>query len=173
MSNNTIIIENKILYSLLKEIENSLNLNIENSTNSIAGNINSTDYLLFDIKKINLPIKIENLVEKINIQFLKEKYKNQSNIKISKYLLNLNSRTLNVNDKKLKLTEKEVNTIIYLSKMNKPVSINELQTKVWDYHSDIESHTVETHIYRLRKKISKNFLDDNFIISKNNGYQIK
>ena len=71
MSNNTIIIENKILYSLLKEIENSLNLNIENSTNSITGNANSTDYLLFDIKKINLPIKIENLVEKINIQFLK------------------------------------------------------------------------------------------------------
>ena len=74
---------------------------------------------------------------------------------------------------KLKLTEKEVNTIIYLSKKNKPISINELQTNVWDYHSDIETHTVETHIYRLRKKISKNFLDDNFIINKNNGYQIK
>ena len=112
MSNNTIIIENKILYSLLKEIENSLNLNIKNSANSLSGNTNSTDYLLFDIKKINLPIKIENLIEKINIQFLKEKYKHQSNIKISKYLLNLNSRTLNVNDKKLKLTEKEVNITI-------------------------------------------------------------
>ena len=74
---------------------------------------------------------------------------------------------------KLKLTEKEVNTIIYLSKANKPISIDELQTKVWDYHLDIETHTVETHIYRLRKKIFKSFLDDNFIISRNNGYQIK
>ena len=67
MSNNTIIIENKILYSLLKEIENSLNLNIENCRNSITDNTNPTDYLLFDIKKINLPINIENLVEEINI----------------------------------------------------------------------------------------------------------
>ena len=80
---------------------------------------------------------------------------------------------VNSKNVKLKLTEKEVNTIIYLSKLNKPISIDELQTNVWDYHSDIETHTVETHIYRLRKKISKNFLDDNFIISKNNGYQIK
>ena len=77
------------------------------------------------------------------------------------------------NNASLKLTEKEVNTIIYLSKVNKPITINELQTKVWDYNLDLETHTVETHIYRLRKKIFKIFLDDNFIISRNNGYQIK
>jgi len=172
MSNNTIIIENKILYSLLKEIENSLNLNIENSTNSIIGNINSTDYLLFDIKKINLPIKIENLVEKINIQFLKEKYKNQSNIKISKYLLNLNSRTLNLNDKKLKLTEKEVNIILFLKIDDRSKSISELQDKVWGYSSNLETHTVETHIYRLRKKIYDAFKDDALILNDKNGYKI-
>ena len=74
---------------------------------------------------------------------------------------------------KLKLTEKEINTIIYLSKLDKPVSINELQEKVWSYQSDIETHTVETHIYRLRKKISKTFNDNEFILSKKNGYQIK
>ena len=60
-----------------------------------------------------------------------------------------------------------------LSKKNKPISINELQTKVWEYHSDIETHTVETHIYRLRKKILKIFGDDKFIITEKNGYQIK
>ena len=73
---------------------------------------------------------------------------------------------------KLKLTEKEINTIIYLSKTNNPISIDELQEKVWSYQSDIETHTVETHIYRLRKKILNIFDDNKFIISKKNGYQI-
>ena len=77
------------------------------------------------------------------------------------------------NNIKLKLTEKEINTITYLSKSDKPVSIEELQKKVWSYQSDIETHTVETHIYRLRKKIFNTFNDSNFIISEKNGYQIK
>ena len=77
------------------------------------------------------------------------------------------------NNIKLKLTEKEINTITYLSKSEKPVNIDELQEKVWSYHSDIETHTVETHIYRLRKKILDTFNDKNFIISEKNGYQIK
>ena len=78
-----------------------------------------------------------------------------------------------LNNKKLKLTEKEVNTIIYLSERNNPVNVDELEKNVWRYMSDLESHTVATHIYRLRKKIFKIFKDDNFIISKKNGYQIK
>ena len=85
----------------------------------------------------------------------------------------MNSREIIINDTKLKLTEKEINTIIYISKLNKPVSIDELQKKVWSYQSDIESHTVETHIYRLRKKILSTFNDEEFIVSKRNGYQIK
>jgi DNA-binding response OmpR family regulator len=76
------------------------------------------------------------------------------------------------NNTRLKLTEKEINTITYLSKSNKPVSIEELQEKVWSYQSDMETHTVETHIYRLRKKILNAFKDNEFIISKKNGYQI-
>ena len=84
-----------------------------------------------------------------------------------------NIQTLIINNIKLKLTEKEINTIIYLSKSNKPVSIDELQKKVWSYQSDIESHTVETHIYRLRKKFLSTFNDEEFIVSKRNGYQIK
>ena len=63
------------------------------------------------------------------------------------------------------MTEKEINTITYLSKSKKPVSIDELQEKVWSYQSDIETHTVETHIYRLRKKILNTFNDNEFIIS--------
>ena len=74
---------------------------------------------------------------------------------------------------KLKLTEKEINTITYLSKLNRPVSIDELQENVWGYQSDTETHTVETHIYRLRKKILNTFNDSGFILSEKNGYQIK
>ena len=61
----------------------------------------------------------------------------------------------------------------YLSKIKKPVSVDELEENVWSYQSDMETHTVETHIYRLRKKISKTFNDNEFIVSKKNGYQIK
>ncbi|MDA8778874.1 winged helix-turn-helix domain-containing protein [Candidatus Pelagibacter bacterium] len=93
-------------------------------------------------------------------------------MKIKNYTVDMNSREIIINDTKLKLTEKEINTIIYLSKSNKPVSIDELQKKVWSYQSDIESHTVETHVYRLRKKILSTFDDEEFIVSKKNGYQI-
>ena len=78
-----------------------------------------------------------------------------------------------INENRLKLTEKEINTITYLSKSNKPVSIDELQEKVWSYQSDMETHTVETHIYRLRKKILDKFDDRELIISEKDGYQIK
>jgi DNA-binding response OmpR family regulator len=94
-------------------------------------------------------------------------------MKVNNYIINLNSREMMTSNTKLKLTEKEINTITYLSKSNKPVSIDELQEKVWSYQSDIETHTVETHIYRLRKKILITFQDNEFIISKKNGYQIK
>jgi hypothetical protein len=121
----------------------------------------------------NSPINIFKLVEKINIEFLKLQFNNQSQIKVKNYSINLNSREMIKDNNKLKLTEKEINTINYLSKSNKPVSIDELQSKVWSYQSNIETHTVETHIYRLRKKILNSFNDKEFIISKKNGYQIK
>ena len=121
----------------------------------------------------NFPINIFKLVEKINIEFLKMQFSSQSEVKIQNYTIDLNSREMVSKSIKLKLTEKEINTITYLSKSDKPVSIDELQENVWSYQSDIETHTVETHIYRLRKKILNTFKDNNFIISEKNGYQIK
>ena len=96
-----------------------------------------------------------------------------SEVKINNYTIDLNSREIQINNIKLKLTEKEINTISYLSKSSKPVRVDELQEKVWRYQSGIETHTVETHIYRLRKKFLNTFNDNEFIISKKNGYQIK
>jgi DNA-binding response OmpR family regulator len=73
---------------------------------------------------------------------------------------------------KLKLTEKEINSIIYLFNSKDVVKIDELQSNVWGYLPELETHTVETHIYRLRKKISQKFHDENFILTNKSGYEI-
>ena len=119
------------------------------------------------------PIRIVNLIEKINIEFIKLKFNQQSVTNVGKYNIDLNSREMILEKKVLRLTEKECEIIIYLSKSNKPVPVSEFEENVWDYQSKLETHTVETHIYRLRKKIFEKFNDENFLISKKNGYQIK
>tara|TARA_Y100000768_G_C23797764_1_gene595660 strand:+ start:188 stop:751 length:564 start_codon:yes stop_codon:yes gene_type:complete len=183
---NLIIFQLPTLFKILKELDQHLNFNIIEAKNEkdIIDNIQIIDqYLLISKKETNLtdkqfvfdfsPIKIVKLIEKINIFFLKNHFNKQSKIKIYDYTIDLNSREISLNNKKLKLTEKEVNTIIYLSQSNKPVNVDELEKNVWRYLSDLESHTVATHIYRLRKKIFSIFKDDNFIVSRKNGYQIK
>ncbi len=185
-SQNIIIYKFTGLYQILVELGEDLNLNIsfedrEDFLNEKVKNLNN--YLIISNKKNSdisnqfvldsLPINIFKLIEKINIEFLKLQFNSQSEVKVSNYTIDLNSREMLKKNTKLKLTEKEINTITYLSKSDKPVSINELQEQVWSYQSDIETHTVETHIYRLRKKILNTFSDDEFIISKKNGYQIK
>ena len=187
MSTQNLIIYKFIsLYHILEELgldinfkisfadnQKSLNDKVKNHSNRLI--ISNKKYLNLDNQFVleDTPIKISKLVEKINIEFLKIQFNNQSHIKLNNYAIDLNSREMLIDSTKLKLTEKEINTIIYLSKSNKPVSIDELQEKVWSYQSDIETHTVETHIYRLRKKILNTFNDNEFIVSKKNGYQIK
>ena len=118
------------------------------------------------------PIKISNLIDQLNARFIQQNYSAQSNININKYILDINSRILKKSDNELKLTEREIDTIIFLKNENKPVKVDVLQKKVWKYGEDLETHTVETHIYRLRKKIKDTFNDDTFIQSKKNGYII-
>jgi hypothetical protein len=185
-SQNLIIYKFNSLFHILEELGLDLNFNITyaDSEKSLNDKLkNPINCLIISNKKYsdisnqffldNLPINISKLIENINIEFLKLQFNNQSEVKVNKYIINLNSREMLTNNIKLKLTEKEINTITYLSKSSKPVSIDELQEKVWSYQSDIETHTVETHIYRLRKKILITFQDNEFIISKKNGYQIK
>jgi len=119
------------------------------------------------------PIDIYNLIEKINIQLIKQKYNFQSKIKLKNYSLDLNSRTITKNTTNLKLTEREMDIILFLNDSEKPQKINILQNQVWRYSNKLETHTVETHIYRLRKKMNDNFKDNNFIISSDDGYFIK
>ena len=119
------------------------------------------------------PLKISKIIEIININFLKNRFIQQSEIDLGFYKLNLNSRKIRDDKNELNLTEKEADVIIFLKKSKKPVSIDELQTKVWGHSSKLDTHTVETHIYRLRKKIANKFNDDEFIISTKLGYNIK
>ena len=183
---NLIIFKFNSLYHILEELSPDLNFKITvvDSENSLTDKIkNLSNYLIISNKKYsnidnqfvldNIPINFFKLVEKINIEFLKLQFNSQSEVKINNYTIDLNSREMLIKNTKLKLTEKEINTITYLSKSSKPVSVDELQKNVWSYQSDIETHTVETHIYRLRKKILSAFSDGEFIISKKDGYQIK
>jgi len=180
---NLIIYEFDELYKIFIEIKKDINLNIKKASKNDISELNSqSDGLIFTKNKISgldnqivfnkYPISILKLLEKINIEFLKRNFNKQSEIIIGSYKFNLNSREMFHESLKLKLTEKEINSIIYLSKSDKAVKIQELQSKVWGYQSELETHTVETHIYRLRKKISKIFKDENFIISSKNGYEI-
>ena len=173
------------LFKILDEIKKDLKYEIiEISEGNLSNPLldKNEDHLVIVkklIKNLNnqvlinsLPIKLSKLIEKVNIEFLKKNFHIQSELKIQKYILDINSRELILNDKKIKLTEKECNIIVYISHSSKPVSIEDLQINVWGHHSDLETHTVETHIYRLRKKILDSFQNKNFIISYKNGYVI-
>ena len=119
-----------------------------------------------------IPIKIEILISQINIQFLKLNFQNQSNIKIKEYSLDLNSKFIKKNSNKLKLTEKEIQIITFLYSSKAPKNVQDLQKNIWNHHEILETHTVETHIYRLRKKIKDEFDDDNFILNSVSGYSL-
>ena len=180
-----IIFKFKSLYKIIKEIEDELNFHTIEAHKEIEliGELKKfNNSLIITQKALNdksnqlilnqLPIKITKLLERINIEFLKLQFNEKSKIDIGKYKIDLNSRYLIFNDQKLKLTEKEANIITYLYKSHLPVKINQLQKEVWGFKSKLETHTVETHIYRLRKKILEIFKDNNFILSKKNGYKI-
>ena len=186
MNNSYLIIyKQQTLYKILAELDQDLTFDVKeiNNEKSLEQEIQKLNkYIVLTKKKIfNLshqmifdqyPVKVSKLIEKINVALMKKNFEEQSQVIINNYTIDLNARELHSNNTKLKLTEKEINTIIYLSKSKNSVSINDLEKNVWKYQSDTETHTVETHIYRLRKKILKTFRDDNFILSKKNGYQI-
>ena len=188
-----IIYDFEILFIILKEIKENLKFEIfdfkkdykiSKLDNSTYGNYlivvkSLSNFINKDIEKKklylieNLPIKIDKFIEKINIQLLKQKYNYQSEIRINKYKLNLNSREISLNKKLIKLTEREIDIILFLNENKKPINIDILQKEVWGYSSELETHTVETHIYRLRKKLKDKFNDEEFILSLKKGYQIK
>ena len=191
---NVFIINFNSLYEILDEIKENLSfkiIKIENeedfkkkldldrldylviskTDHKLLLNNNITDKIFLDFN--DLPLSFKKLLELINIKLIKLKFNQQSKIIIKGYELNLNSKFFIKNDLSLKLTEKETEIILYLNYSKTVCDIEDLQKNIWGYSTDLETHTVETHIYRLRKKIFKSFKDENFITTEKNGYQIK
>ena len=184
MTKKLIIFRYKELFNILEEIKENFEFKLEfydkeRELENLENN-NLSDYLVITKKKLsNLnkqiiidksPININDLIQTLNINFLKSKFIEQSKIDLGRYNLDLNSRILNQNEKELELTEKESSILIFLKQSKDPVKIDQLQEKVWGYNSELETHTVETHVYRLRKKINDKFYDNEFIISDKKGY---
>ncbi len=195
---NINIVDFETLYNILHEIKSNLSFDIfnyrkendfledlDNNNKDLSNSViivkslskKLLDHIKIDKRKIiyfeSLPLSLTKLVEKINILLIQQRYNYQSKINIKNYILDLNSRTIVNNNKHLKLTEKEIDIILFLNDSKKPEKINVLQNKVWGYSQKLETHTVETHIYRLRKKIRDSFNDENFILSLDDGYSIK
>ena len=181
---NLIIDENQSLYEILKESNIGTHYQLILANNNISeliskSNKDNLDYLIltnknsfsYDLKKtilIDKPINIKTLLEKINLSI-----STTSNISVGRYSIDLNSRKIYLDGESLKLTEKEIELIMYLNESKIEKKSNEISKFVWGHSDNVETHTVETHIYRLRKKIIDKFNDSLFIISNNNGYKIK
>lgn len=183
MEKQNLLIHNfKIMYDILIEINHLVSFNIKaiNDREIKEQNFHALDLIISDselklsnqIKIHSKPIQLVRLIDVINLSFLKKKIDFQKDIKIKNYIINFNTRKLLKNNKVLSLTEKEAMIISFLKNADNAVSINELQKNVWGYKSKLETHTVETHVYRLRKKISKTFNDNNFIQSLKSGYKL-
>ena len=184
MTKKLIIFRYRELFNILEEIKENFEFKLEfyEKERELENleNDNLSDYLVITKKKLsNLkkqiiidksPININDLIQTLNINFLKSKFIEQSKINLGRYNLDLNSRILNQNGKELELTEKESSILIFLKQSKDPVKIDQLQEKVWGYNSELETHTVETHVYRLRKKINDKFYDNEFIKSDKKGY---
>ena len=139
---------NKIIFCNSKKI-----LNIEN------------------IEKLNLPASFDQINKIVLNNIIKKKFKTNSSLKINDYKLDKNSRQLIKNKKYLELTEKEIE-LIELLKKKSFIKKKEILSTIWKYSDDADTHTVETHIYRLRKKIKDIFNDETFIKSSKKGYTI-
>ena len=123
-------------------------------------------------EQLHMPFTILEL-EKIIISLLaKNEFKKNSLIQLNDYTLDKNERKMKKYNLQLQLSEKEINFLILFSKSKEPISRNLVLKNVWNYSLESETHTIETHIHRLRKKILQKFGDDNFIKNNKKGYYI-
>ena len=191
---NIFIINFNSLYEILNEIKENLpfiiiqyksetdfiktpNLDIKNSLfiskycpNLLLNkNLSKKNFLDFN----EFPLSLKKLTELISIKLIMLRFDSQSKINIKGYELNLNSKFFSKDNLILKLTEKEIEIILYLNNTKAKHGVLDLQKNIWNYSSDMETHTVETHIYRLRKKIGNKFKDEKFILSYQDGYCIE
>ena len=122
--------------------------------------------------QLNMPFTILDFEKKVIAAIAKNEFKKNSLINLRGYVIDKNERKIKKNNLELQLSEKEINFLILFSKNKKPISRSLVLKNVWNYSSESETHTVETHIHRLRKKISEKFGDNAFIKNNNKGYFI-
>ena len=147
--------------------ENSIFVVHEKEYDFFVKNINEDRII-----KFKPPVNIFTFIENLNVKFIQKKYQDQSNVNVKDFFLDINSRKLKKGKSSLKLTERETDMILFLNKSKKPVNVETLEKEIWQHSSELETHTVETHIYRLRKKIKAEFGNDELIISNKDGYTI-
>ena len=134
------------------------------ATREAKNNIQYFDHIL------KLPTSVKEINDLIESSAVKKKFNLNSSIKIKSYSLNKNEKKLSKDDDYITLTEKEVQLLDLIMTNKKALSKNYILSSVWGYASDADTHTVETHIYRLRKKIKEKFSDDKFIFNTKYGY---
>ena len=145
-----------------------------NKLEKIIVQISERETKLFSNKfsEIKLPVKLDDINSIILNLDIKRKFNINSSIKIKDFTLNINDRKISRNDAFIKITEKEIELIKILLNNKIPVKKDKILNSVWKYSKDADTHTVETHIYRLRKKMKDKFNEQNFIINKKDGYII-
>ena len=148
-------------------IENSILVVHEKEFNFFIKDINEDQIIQFIP-----PVNIFTFIENLNVRFIQKKYLDQSNVNVKDFFLDINSRELKKGKSCLKLTERETDMILFLNNSKKPVNVETLEKEIWQHSSELETHTVETHVYRLRKKIKVEFGNDDLIKSSKNGYII-
>jgi DNA-binding response OmpR family regulator len=160
------ICDNADVLSLLNKINNKPLLLVQKS-NSI-----SVKNLVYD-EKIILPLTFSDFTSQIINFIASNKFNKNSSIKINEYLIDKNKRLLKKGKISVNVTEREIQLIELLFNEQNPLSKSIILNQVWKYADDADTHTIETHIYRLKKKIFNKFNDANFIVSSKNGYTIQ
>jgi hypothetical protein len=138
----------------------------------LDASIKRAQYLSDLSEHLNQPFSIIEFNKKITRLIAKNEFKENSLIYLNEYIIDKNERKIKKNDLELQLSEKEINFLILFSKNKEPISKILVLKSVWNYSAESETHTVETHIHRLRKKIMEKFNDKNFIKNNNKGYYI-
>tara|TARA_B110000027_G_C15984127_1_gene240108 strand:- start:114 stop:749 length:636 start_codon:yes stop_codon:yes gene_type:complete len=157
--------KNVDVLNLVNQIKNKPILFLKNQTSS---NFNKPVY--DDI--LHLPSSLTEISDKIINLITVKKFNLNSFIKIKDYIIDKNEKKLKKQDLSITVTEREIQLIELLFNEKKPISKNIILKKVWKYADDTDTHTIETHIYRLRKKILDKFKDESFIINSKKGYSI-
>ena len=121
---------------------------------------------------LELPATLKEINAVVENTVAKKQFNKNSSIEIKNYLLNKNEKKLSKLNQFITLTEKEVQLLELFLNNKKPISKDNILSNVWNYSSDADTHTVETHIYRLRKKVTDKFMDEKFILNNKDGYYL-